>query len=212
MTAVTVTRDSVTKQAPDLSTAGTTVTGEAPNLPSVRWNPTIAAAYLAHRVNELLGPTPAHGAVVALAREAGLPNSQTLSQIRTGARKGVAVETFDTFASYWGRKHDELLADAYAWWEKEHPGGPPPGRRETRVVRDDGQPVFGNVPGWLEAEAKARKMRRFAHVSEDAWTKARGSSGAHIDPANITPALVGEKAEWIDRAEKGEGLDTSDDD
>lgn len=172
----------------------------------------VATAYLAHRVNEKLGPNPDRGAIAAWAREIGLPSKQTLSQIRTGARKSVAVDTFDTFAAYWGKTHDELLAEALEWWKTRHPGEPLPSSRETRVVRDDGRPVMANLAGWAELEARARAMKRFRHVSDEAWQRVREASAAGIDRANLTESVVGDWAAVIDRALAGEGLDTSEDD
>jgi transcriptional regulator with XRE-family HTH domain len=80
-----------------------------------------------------------------------------------------------------------------------------------RVVRTDGAPVFGNLPGWHEAETQARALRRYRHISQEGWEAARELRGAKA-PAQITPELVGDLADTMDRAIHGEGLDLSDDD
>lgn len=63
---------------------------------------------------------------------------------------------------------------------------------ELLTGRPDGRSVrFGELPGWIEGEAEARRM--FAHVPSDAFEAVRGWRAE--EPPAVTPLIIGTLAE-----------------
>lgn len=85
----------------------------------IEWDRVVAAKYLRHRVQKVVGKNPKHGAMTELARVVKV-NRQALSHIVTGIRQGTSVETFDKFARHFGETHDAFLRLACDW-AAEHP-------------------------------------------------------------------------------------------
>lgn len=98
--------------------------------------------------------------------------------------EGAGAVTVERFAKAIGKTKAQLYADADRWSRG--------GQVVDREPGIDG-PCYGDLPGWREAEAEARKL--YPDVP-DVGFRLAGSMHGEAIPARIDARVVGELARW----------------